>query len=77
MFRRREELALHHRDVGGQQQTLHLIYAGDQWQVPQLLAEMDASDDFYFASISQIVMDSYSNGRSRLHRLQATGQPAG
>jgi 2-polyprenyl-6-methoxyphenol hydroxylase-like FAD-dependent oxidoreductase len=63
LFRRREEFALHHRDVGGQKQTLHQIYAGDQWQVPQLLADMDATDDFYFDSISQIVMDSYSNGR--------------
>ena len=66
LFRRGEELALHHRDVGGQKQTLHEIYAGDQWQVPQLLAEMDTSDDFYFDSISQIVMDSYSNGRLTL-----------
>ena len=66
LFRRGEELALHHRDVGGQKQTLHEIYARDQWQVPRLLAEMDASDDFYFDSISQIVMDSYSNGRLTL-----------
>ena len=31
--------------------------------VPRLLAEMDAAEDFYFDSISQIVMDSWIKGR--------------
>jgi 2-polyprenyl-6-methoxyphenol hydroxylase-like FAD-dependent oxidoreductase len=35
-------------------------------QVPRLLAEMDAADDFYFDSISQIVMDSWIKGRVTL-----------
>jgi 2-polyprenyl-6-methoxyphenol hydroxylase-like FAD-dependent oxidoreductase len=45
---------------------LHQIYGGDGWHVPRLLAEMDAADDFYFDSISQIVMDSWSKARVTL-----------
>ena len=66
LFRRSEELALDHRDVDGQKQALHQIYDGDGWQVPQLLAAMDAADDFYFDSISQIVMDTWTKGRVTL-----------
>ena len=66
LFRRSEEFELDHRDVDGQKQVLHQIYGGDEWQVPRLLAEMDAADDFYFDSISQIVMDSWTKGRVTL-----------
>lgn len=66
LFRRSEELALDYRDVDGQKQVLHQIYGGDGWQVPRLLAEMDATDDFYFDSISQIVMDTWTKGRVTL-----------
>ncbi len=66
LFRRKTELELNHRDVDGQKQVLHQIYGGDGWQVPRLLAEMDAAEDFYFDSISQIVMDSWTKGRVTL-----------
>src|SRR5215204_287727 len=66
LFRRSEELALDYRDVDGQKQVLHRIYGEDGWQVPRLLAEMDAAEDFYFDSISQIVMDSWVKGRVTL-----------
>lgn len=66
LFRRRQELALDHRDVDGQKQALHHIYEKDGWHVPRLLAEMDAADDFYFDSISQIVMDSWTKDRITL-----------
>jgi len=66
LFRRDEEISLDHRDVDGQKRMLHRIYEGDGWQVPRLLAEVDAADDFYFDSISQIVMDSWSQGRISL-----------
>jgi 2-polyprenyl-6-methoxyphenol hydroxylase-like FAD-dependent oxidoreductase len=58
--------SLDYRDVDGQKQVLHQIYGGDGWEVPRLLAEMDAADDFYFDSISQIVMDSWVKGRVTL-----------
>ena len=63
---RSEEFALDHRVVDGQKQMLHQVYGGDGWQVPRLLAEMDAAEDFYFDSISQIVMDSWTKGRVTL-----------
>jgi 2-polyprenyl-6-methoxyphenol hydroxylase-like FAD-dependent oxidoreductase len=66
LFRRRDELALHYRDVEGQRQALHEIYGRDGWQVPRLLAEVDAADDFYFDSISQIVMAGWTTGRVAL-----------
>lgn len=66
LFRRSEELALDHRDIDGQKQILHHIYGEDEWQVPQLLAAVDAAEDFYFDSISQIVMDSWTKGRVTL-----------
>lgn len=66
LFRRSEDLRLDHRNVDGQKQVLHQIYGRDGWQVPQLLAEMDAADDFYFDSISQIVMHSWVKGRVTL-----------
>jgi 2-polyprenyl-6-methoxyphenol hydroxylase-like FAD-dependent oxidoreductase len=66
LFRSDEELVLDHRDVEGQKQLLHRIYGRDGWQVPRMLAEIDAAEDFYFDSISQIVMDSWVKGRIAL-----------
>ena len=66
LFRRDEEVAVDPRDVEGQKLLLHQIYGQDRWQIPRLLSEMDASDDFYFDSISQIVMDRWSSGRLAL-----------
>ena len=66
LFRRHVELPIDHRDVQGQKQLLHQIYGKDGWHVPRLLAAMDTADDFYFDSISQIVMDSWINGRVTL-----------
>ena len=66
LFRSNAEVRLDHRDAAGQKQLLHRIYGGDGWQVPRLLAEMDAAEDFYFDSISQIVMNSWISGRVSL-----------
>jgi 2-polyprenyl-6-methoxyphenol hydroxylase-like FAD-dependent oxidoreductase len=66
LFRRSQEFPLDHRDVDGQKRALHHIYGRDGWQVPQLLDAIDAADDFYFDSISQIVMDSWTKGRVTL-----------
>jgi 2-polyprenyl-6-methoxyphenol hydroxylase-like FAD-dependent oxidoreductase len=66
LFRRDEEVTVDHRDVEGQKLLLHQIYWQDRWQIPRSLSEMDAADDFYFDSISQIRMSSWSNGRVSL-----------
>ena len=66
LFRRPQELGLDHRDIAGQKQALHDLYGRDGWHVPQLLAAVDAADDFYFDSISQIVMETWTRGRVSL-----------
>ena len=66
LFRLREEVAIDHRDVAAQKRAVHQIYDQDGWQVPRLLAAMDAADDFYFDSISQIVMDDWVKDRVAL-----------
>jgi len=66
LFRRNEEFPLDNGDVGAQKQALHRVYGNDGWEVPRLLAVVDAADDFYFDSISQIVMDSWTRRRVAL-----------
>jgi 2-polyprenyl-6-methoxyphenol hydroxylase-like FAD-dependent oxidoreductase len=66
LFRRNEEFPLDNGDVGAQKQALHRVYGNDGWEVPRLLAVVDAADDFYFDSISQIVMDSWTRRRVTL-----------
>ena len=66
LVRRTEELPVDHRDVTEQKRLLRDVYRGDRWEVPRLLDEMDASDDFYFDSISQVVMPAWSQSRVAL-----------
>jgi 2-polyprenyl-6-methoxyphenol hydroxylase-like FAD-dependent oxidoreductase len=66
LFRRSEELVYDYRDLGQQRRLLREAFADDGWQVPRLLAELDDADDFYFDSISQIIMDTWSSGRVTL-----------
>ncbi len=66
LFRRSGELHIDRHDVDAQKRVLHQIYGGDGWQVPRILDAMDASDTFYFDSISQIIMDTWVKGRVTL-----------
>lgn len=66
LFRRSDELAVHHHDADRQKQVLHDVYGADRGEVPRLLAATDAADDFYFDSISQIAMDTVVSGRVAL-----------
>jgi 2-polyprenyl-6-methoxyphenol hydroxylase-like FAD-dependent oxidoreductase len=66
LFRRRSEVDHDHRDLHRQKQLLREVFADDGWEVPSLLAELDAAEDFYFDSISQIVMDRWFAGRITL-----------
>jgi 2-polyprenyl-6-methoxyphenol hydroxylase-like FAD-dependent oxidoreductase len=66
LFRSADELPLGHFDVAAQKRFLRDLYQRDRWEVPRLLAEMDASHDFYFDSISQVTMDGWSRGRVTL-----------
>jgi 2-polyprenyl-6-methoxyphenol hydroxylase-like FAD-dependent oxidoreductase len=66
LFRRDHEFDYDHRDLERQRHLLRQVYAGEGWEVPRLLADLDHADDFYFDSISQIVMDHWSDRRVTL-----------
>jgi 2-polyprenyl-6-methoxyphenol hydroxylase-like FAD-dependent oxidoreductase len=66
LFRHSGEFAVDHRDLDHQKRLLRHTFTGDGWEVPRLLAGLDHAEDFYFDSISQIVMDRWSHGRTAL-----------
>jgi 2-polyprenyl-6-methoxyphenol hydroxylase-like FAD-dependent oxidoreductase len=59
-------LSYDHHDLDQQKKLLTDAYAGERWQVPALLDAVDAADDLYFDSVSQILMPSWSHGRVAL-----------
>jgi 2-polyprenyl-6-methoxyphenol hydroxylase-like FAD-dependent oxidoreductase len=63
---RQDELSYDHRDVPEQKRLLAATFDDEAWQIPRLLAEVMAGDDFYFDSVSQIRMPWWSRGRVAL-----------
>ena len=61
-----EPLHYDRRDIRQQKQILKDKFSGLGWQVPQLLQYLDSTSDFYFDSVSQIRMDTWSRGRITL-----------
>lgn len=56
-----------YRDIEQQKQLLSDAFAGvSSWRVPQLLAGALSDPDFYFDSLSQVRMPSWSSGRITL-----------
>jgi len=55
-----------HRDTVQQNKLLETAFAEQGWEVPRLLAAMRDAPDFYFDSVSQVRMDSWSAGRVTL-----------
>lgn len=51
------------RDVAAQKQLLRDTFAGMTWEAPRMLAMLDEAPDFYFDSLSQVSMESWSKGR--------------
>ncbi|RSD07279.1 FAD-dependent monooxygenase [Amycolatopsis eburnea] len=66
LFRRDEELEYHHRDVPRQKELLRAAYAGMHPQVDGWLAGLDGPGPFYFDSITQLRLESWSRGRVTL-----------
>jgi 2-polyprenyl-6-methoxyphenol hydroxylase-like FAD-dependent oxidoreductase len=66
LFRAAAELHHDHRDLDQQRRLLREAFAEDAWEVPRLFAALEQADDFYFDSISQIRMPSWSSGRVTL-----------
>ena len=66
LFRTAEELHYDHRDLDQQRRLLREAFAEQAWELPRLLSNLEHASDFYFDSISQIRMDSWSSGRATL-----------
>ncbi|MFE6767091.1 FAD-dependent monooxygenase [Streptomyces sp. NPDC057689] len=66
LFRSARELDWHHRDVPRQKELLRGAFAGLHPQVDGWLEELDRTPAFYFDSISQLRMESWSRGRVTL-----------
>lgn len=63
LFRTPEPLRYDHRDPAAHKRLLASAFAGERWQVADLLADVVAADDFYFDSVSQIRLPAWSRGR--------------
>ncbi|MEO3800254.1 FAD-dependent monooxygenase [Nonomuraea sp. B1E8] len=66
LFRTPEPLDYHHRDVARQKQWLREHFADAGWEVPRLMDELDRTPAFYFDSITQLRLDTWSRGRVTL-----------
>ncbi|MEU9521717.1 FAD-dependent monooxygenase [Streptomyces sp. NPDC048224] len=52
-----------HRDVVAQKRLLREQTAGLGWLVPDILAHLDDTPDFYLDQVAQVTMDRWSSGR--------------
>jgi len=66
LFRTEQPLDYHHRDVSRQKELLRAAFTGAGPRVDALLAELDATPAFYFDSITQLHLDTWSRGRVSL-----------
>jgi 2-polyprenyl-6-methoxyphenol hydroxylase-like FAD-dependent oxidoreductase len=66
IFRPPAQLDYHHRDGARQRQLLRGMFAGFTPEVDRWLAELDNSRSFYFDSITQLQLTSWSRGRVTL-----------
>ena len=55
------EAAAH--DIEAQKKILRKAFEGDGWELPQILDALDTCNDLYFDRVSQIRMDTWSQGR--------------
>jgi 2-polyprenyl-6-methoxyphenol hydroxylase-like FAD-dependent oxidoreductase len=53
-------------DLDAQRRLIRNLYGDLGWELPRLIAELDGADDLYIDSISQVVMDHWTNGRVAL-----------
>ena len=63
---RSPRLDYHHRDIPRQKRLLREAFADTHPHVDALLSELDGDGAFYFDSITQLRMDTYSRGRVTL-----------
>ena len=58
-----EKLDYDRRDMASQKRLVRETYADVKWEAPRMLEMMDAAPDFYFDSMSQVKMESWSTDR--------------
>ncbi|MEU8621281.1 FAD-dependent monooxygenase [Streptomyces sp. NPDC048623] len=63
IFSAPDELPYAHHDTAAQKRLLAKAFAGDDWEIPALIADSADADDFYFDSVALIRMDRWSRGR--------------
>jgi 2-polyprenyl-6-methoxyphenol hydroxylase-like FAD-dependent oxidoreductase len=63
MFRSPALPGFDHRDTEQHKRLVATAFAGDSWRVPELLEYVQAADDIYFDSVSQIRLPRWSSGR--------------
>ncbi|MBF6329942.1 FAD-dependent monooxygenase [Nocardia transvalensis] len=66
LFRTDQPLDYDHRDLARQKELLRKAFAGFAPQVDRWLTELDHTPTFYFDSITQLRVDSWSRGRVTL-----------
>ncbi|MCV7167307.1 FAD-dependent monooxygenase [Mycobacterium stomatepiae] len=66
MFRSKEEFQIHYRDALGQKELLRRRFAGMDAAVDCWVAELDHTPTFYFDSIIQLELNTWSRGRVAL-----------
>lgn len=66
LFRSEHELDYHYRDVPRQKELLRAAFAGMHPQVDEWLTALDTTQAFYFDSITQLRMDTWTRGRVTL-----------
>lgn len=66
LFRSPRELDYHHRDIPRQKELLHGAFAGMHADVDRWLEELERTPAFYFDSITQLRLDTWSRGRVTL-----------
>ena len=66
IWRRDGELSYDIHDSEKQKQLLYEEFANEGWKVPKLLKAMKTTNDFYFDTLTQIHMPTWSKGRIAL-----------
>ena len=61
--RLREVAKVGRENVARQKALLGEYFDNSGWESKRLVAEMHASDDFYYDAVAQIKMDTWSKGR--------------
>ncbi|MFE6531228.1 FAD-dependent monooxygenase [Streptomyces rochei] len=58
-----EDLEYDRDDTDAQRRLIAERFDGEGWEIPRLLTEMRAAEDFWFDTNAQVVMDTWSDGR--------------